>query len=86
MSRRTRVLSVLLVLAAAVRTEAGKVPLSPEELQTESALIVVRVQAHRTEDKAQDDGSVTRYVDLTVAVDEVAKGDAEPGETIEVRC
>jgi len=87
MSHRTRVLSVLLVLFAAVRTEAGKVPLSPEELQTESALSVVgRVQAHRTEDKPHDDGSVTRYVDLTVAVDEVTKGDAKPGDVIEVRC
>jgi hypothetical protein len=87
MSRRIRVWSVLIVLVAALRTEAGKVPLSPEELQTASSLIVVgRVQSHRTEDHPQDDGSVTRYVDLTVAVDEVAKGDAKPGDTIEVRC
>lgn len=87
MSHRIRMLSGLFVLAAAVRAEAGKVPLSPEELQKESALIVVgRVQSHRTEDHPQDDGSVTRYVDLTVVVDEVAKGEAKPGDTIEVRC
>jgi hypothetical protein len=87
MSRRTRIWTTLLVLVATPRTEAGKVPLSPEELQTASALIVVgRVQAHRTEDHPQDDGSVTRYVDLTVLIDEVTKGDAKTGDTIEVRC
>jgi len=87
MSSRASVPIALLVLIAATRAEAGKVPLSDEELQKESSIIVSgHVQSHRTEDHPQADGSVTRHVDLTVVVDEVAKGSAKPGDVIQVRC
>lgn len=87
--RTTHVLALApaLLLLAVSRAEAGKVPLTPEQLRAESKLIVTgRVVSHRTEDREEKDRSVTRLVFLTVKVEAVEKGDAKPGDVIECRC
>ncbi len=66
---------------------AGKVPISPEQLQSTSRLIVIgKVESLRTEEEEGEDGSRTAFVILKVAVETVSKGDAKKGEMIEVRC
>lgn len=80
------ILAAALTLAAQTSLLAGKVPLQPDELLTESKLIVEgRVESHRDEEHAAEDGSRTKSVFLKVVVESVVKGEklARPGETIE---
>jgi hypothetical protein len=88
MSPRVLVLGAgVAVLLAATPAEAGKLPLTREQLEKESKLIVAgQVLSHREEDQPGSGGGVTRYVFLTVKVDTVVKGDAKPGDEIVVRC
>lgn len=66
---------------------AGKIPISPERLQSTSKLIVIgKVDSLRTEEEDHEDGSKTAFVILKVAVETVSKGDAKKGDSIEVRC
>jgi hypothetical protein len=66
---------------------AGKIPLSPERLQSESQLIVVgKVESLSHEEQSYDDGSKKAHVTLSVNVEEVTKGDWAIGKPIKVRC
>lgn len=85
MTRLTLAVVGLLLTAHAAR--AGKVPLTPEQLREESALIVTgKVLSHAETDRESDDGTKTRSVVLTVRVDAVEKGPAKPGDTVKAAC
>lgn len=63
---------------------AGKVPYQPEELESESKLIVSgKVESFEKKVTANQDGSKTATITLKIAVDKVHKGDAKAGDVIE---
>jgi hypothetical protein len=68
---------------------AGKVPMTAEQLQEESQLIVTgTVQSFRTKDEVSKDGSKDKIVLLDVLIESVQKGEdvGKIGETVVVRC
>lgn len=80
-------LAVVGLLLAAHAARAGKVPLTPEQLREESALIVAgTVVSHMETTRDGGDGSRVRSVVLSVRIGSVEKGPAKPGDVVKAVC
>jgi hypothetical protein len=77
-------------LSSCVPLQAGKIPVSPEQLAQSKLIVVGKVLTYRTEDNTHTDGSIVKSVLLEVLVESVAKGGDEgkvmAGDKIEARC